>query len=503
MALNDTLPLLPRRLAERLVADALTTPDLLPSTIRRLAARYGASYVTMWKAVSTCVREGHLSSRRGLGVFLDDKRPGQGSMPGHAQKGITDLLRTHILDGTYYIGATLPKLSYLAAQHARSLSTITNAIHDLAREKLVHKKGRQWIAGPPKPAAAVRPRMGGATVVVLVRTIDDWHSLTTFFHPMRFISTFTEELSKNGLIPIVTSMEPIENVSHPFPQGFEGVKSLVEELGHSFAGALIIDPAPSVSELSPWIHLLSQDGAQPVVFFDSTSQGEGCTRDALGAKRGYYRAFLDEYEAVRTALDFVAGLGHRRIGVPMYGGGAFAHWAPRRLELIRQYASRSSGTMTVYASGQTEPFWNFGYEFGTDVFIERNIRKYVLTGSGRMPTSSYPRRLLKATPSMRSLLDRDVTALVAMNDRAAQEVYRWCTAAALRVPEQLSMISFDNEYQSLIMPISSVDFGFAQLGYLSAHAIVKDFAVRPDAQGNLPATCRVVDRGSVRTVIAA
>jgi DNA-binding LacI/PurR family transcriptional regulator len=67
-------------------------------------------------------------------------------------------------------------------------------------------------------------------------------------------------------------------------------------------------------------------------------------------------------------------------------------------------------------------------------------------------------------PTPSALLDDlGVTAILAPNDYFAHQYYHWLRAAGLRLPEDVSLLSFDNNRYSLPFSISSIDFGFGDL----------------------------------------
>jgi DNA-binding LacI/PurR family transcriptional regulator len=84
-----------------------------------------------------------------------------------------------------------------------------------------------------------------------------------------------------------------------------------------------------------------------------------------------------------------------------------------------------------------------------------------------------------------------------MNDRVGFQYLWWADAAGIEVPRHLSIVAFDNVGESEALPLTTVDFGFARLGYLAAHVLIGDIPVRADEAGNIPGTCTLIDRGSV------
>jgi DNA-binding LacI/PurR family transcriptional regulator len=67
----------------------------------------------------------------------------------------------------------------------------------------------------------------------------------------------------------------------------------------------------------------------------------------------------------------------------------------------------------------------------------------------------------------------------------------------LRIPEDLSLISFDNSSESMIFPLASIDPGFSYLGYRAAHVFIGDVAIAADRSGSVPSQFRLVNRGSL------
>jgi DNA-binding LacI/PurR family transcriptional regulator len=86
---------------------------------------------------------------------------------------------------------------------------------------------------------------------------------------------------------------------------------------------------------------------------------------------------------------------------------------------------------------------------------------------------------------------------MAMNDLMAREYYFWLKFLDIRIGKQVSLVSFDNLPDSVIYPVSTIDFGFARLGHCAAHIIVGDLPVKADRWGNIPGTCTLINRGSI------
>lgn len=109
--------------------------------------------------------------------------------------------------------------------------------------------------------------------------------------------------------------------------------------------------------------------------------------------------------------------------------------------------------------------------------------------------------LLDKTPSLASLvLNKSVTAIIALNNELARKYYYWFKLARIDIPARLSMISFDDTPESVTFPITTIDFGLSRLGYLAAHIMIGDIPVKADREGKIPGVCELVDRGSVARI---
>ena len=89
------------------------------------------------------------------------------------------------------------------------------------------------------------------------------------------------------------------------------------------------------------------------------------------------------------------------------------------------------------------------------------------------------------------------TAIIAARDQLAQMFLRWFALARLPIPERMSVLSFDNEFLAGSLALSSVDFGFEELGYQAFHSLLGDVPTRRSRSGEIAARPYVVDRGSV------
>ena len=103
--------------------------DVLTS-ITRMAAEFGVSYVTMWRAVHELARKGVLVVSKGRRVAL---APGMNPQIEGGWESSSDHLynkvKQHIVQGEYAVGKPLPKVSYFTVTERVSSATVEKALH--------------------------------------------------------------------------------------------------------------------------------------------------------------------------------------------------------------------------------------------------------------------------------------------------------------------------------------------------------------------------------------
>ena len=102
------------------------------------------------------------------------------------------------------------------------------------------------------------------------------------------------------------------------------------------------------------------------------------------------------------------------------------------------------------------------------------------------PTLRTRLSLRDRAPSLARLLEEEgCTAILAPNDYFAHQYYHWLRATGHRMPDDVSLLSFDNNHYSRPFSISSIDFGFGELAYRAAHIFLGDLPVKADYKHNL------------------
>jgi hypothetical protein len=99
---------------------------------------------------------------------------------------------------------------------------------------------------------------------------------------------------------------------------------------------------------------------------------------------------------------------------------------------------------------------------------------------------------------MKALSAPKITALIAPCDLDARTIFTWLQSSRVRVPERISLLSFDNSPILSGFPITTIDFGFGHLGYTAFHVLFHDVPVKRNRYGEVPTKPHLVHRGSIR-----
>jgi DNA-binding LacI/PurR family transcriptional regulator/DNA-binding transcriptional regulator YhcF (GntR family) len=486
-----------RQLSRRIAGDpAYRIPPII-----RMAEEFGVSYRTMWKAVGLLADEGKIARWKGRRVAL---HPANNPDTGRDTpvRRLFAKIKDRILNGSYVVDEALPKFDHLISEERVSRFTISAGMRRLSEAGLIHKRGRQWIVGPQRRRPFARAHAGDRSPIAILLTNDEYSAYKVFSGAFfaSFVNQFNTELIKQGIRLVFMHYNPPLNPESIMPWGMEAARACIRSCGDRYCGALIADIFPTIDTYRPWTHELSQEGKKPVVYFDTADVGSRITREKLGLKSGFFRLHFDETATVEAALRTLAAAGHTHIAFSTFK--EYRSWSDRRYDLAVDLARRNFPGLKITPHVHDEPFWDPSGETDVDKIatFTKQIEEYMRGREARASAParrSRPQRIRAHTPSVDALLNSGATAVMAANDRLAHLLWLWCTAAGVDIPGRLSVISFDNIPESIYFPITTVDFGFARLGYLAAHILIGDVPVKCDAKGAIPALPILIERGSV------
>lgn len=141
------------------------------------------------------------------------------------------------------------------------------------------------------------------------------------------------------------------------------------------------------------------------------------------------------YEGAMEAMQYLLGLGHRRIG---YIGG--------RSELV---------CSVERLRGYRDSLLEYGLEIDESLIVIGD-----LTSKTAMPLA---KQLL--------MMQSPPTAIFAANDQSAMGVFEAAEQLKVRIPEDLSLIGFDNIPESAYLNLTTIDQHISEMGYIAAQML--------------------------------
>jgi LacI family transcriptional regulator len=159
--------------------------------------------------------------------------------------------------------------------------------------------------------------------------------------------------------------------------------------------------------------------------------------DPLMSNPSYASVHATNRQGVMEAMKYLLDLGHRRIG--FISGRAELESSTRRLK---------------------------GYRDALDKAGLPLDKRLIAAGDYTTETGINCARELLA-------LDHPPTAIFASNDQMAMGVYQVAQEMGLRIPEDLSVVGFDNIMESKYMGLTTVDQFISEMGFMATQMLIK------------------------------
>jgi len=371
-----------------------------------------------------------------------------------AQQGVLQRLRDEISNGRFRSRQPLPKVAWLCSEWNVSTRTLAQAFRTLEQEGIIHKVGKTWIVGPKPQSISSPVTSHRPTILILSNRPEEW----TEFHGNLMegmVRSIGEEADRCHvrLLPVLTGIEPVEDV---FPMGRNAIRHLIDDLGSQFIGILFTPLRVTVPHFEDWLQWLVRQG-KPVVWIQDNLPLESVISSPR-LVRVQYGDWIHpgrSESAVRLALRSLKELGHSKVLFPLNRKQDLS-WFQVRSQALQQEATEiSMEIVETIALGKSD---------------HDLLHKGIVEG---------------------------VTAIVAPNDHYAVSFWKALRQMGKKVPEDISLLSFDNLAERKPYPIDSIDFGMSLLGYRIFHWILGDIPIQLDPGRSLIGHCQLHLNGSL------
>lgn len=421
-------------------------------------------------------------------------------------------------------GEPLPKVAALAREWRVSNKTVGAALKELSRRGLARLEGKTWKAASGlAPVSDLGAGASQPVVAVFLPDLAHWRRLAAQERSGAFIRGFSESCESYRVIIVPIFPDSLSDMPG-IVAGRQAISRWVSSLGPRFRGFLFLGAVREVPDWSGWMRFLASFG-RPSAWFDRYEED---LSPELGGSPGpaWLRAFgaearrfhVSEASAVRAAADALRPLGHRRIGFPLAYPGHRVWMEPRALALQSSLRGKEeSPERESPRGGETERlellirrdypegFWKRRDGESRDAILKRlarhglpSVRQFLASPSNRTLAQNKSASIIRNTPYLLPYFAaQPITCLIAGNDEIAADYSLWLRVFGIRVPQNLSLLSFDNHAEALAWSVSSIDFGLAPLGRLAfrflmgipSEGLGRDYSVAAEA--------RLVDRGSL------
>jgi DNA-binding LacI/PurR family transcriptional regulator len=494
------------------IEKARSTQQLRLPTISVLAREGQVSPVTMMRAVQKLRQDGVLSVKRGGGIHVCESADSQasfqlpespkGSQPELKWERLIVRIELDISRGKYRFGSALPSLKELSVGYGVSFRTLKKALREMEdRSNLLPYKRTYQIP--------ILSTSHYSNTVVLIGNID------TFFTPMLynprtrdFIRALEDAVTEAGLRLRIVSHREHES------SDLNRRRAYTEQLSDwSVLGFLVYPMGITPSDMSILIDSLLRF-KKPISVLDESDELNDLSLRAKDNVKLFTVATTERsgYDVGR----YLSSLGHRRIAciTPFTD----LSWSRRRIDGLKRAfksAGHSNGVQVVAANTAR----SLTTTVGRALDVEKALVAFGSTFTGNK--SAVPSSLTAVMHSMQSQIDLllkssyrnqlthhfesllrqgDVTAYVGINDDMAFECLDFLQKKGIDVPNEISVIGFDDLMECIIRRLTSYSFNAhgimrAMLGHVLNPRISKH-----DAGKSVEIEGIIVERGSTKAL---
>lgn len=351
-----------------------------------------------------------------------------------------DELKSQIVSGRYPPESQLPTEAELSSAFGVSRITTRRALEELEREGLIYRiKGSGSFVKPRSRGLEGREEGTGKMISLILPSEDDRGT-------MGYIRGASDWLNANGYYLSI----------HQSDYDSQKERDLLELLTRKGIAAIILYPRNDQTNYDILHRLTLED--YPIItidkYFDSLPLGAVVSDNFSGS-----------YQAVSRLIE----LGHRRIA------------------FLTAVSIESTSSVRDRYFGYCQALKDHGIPLDSR-YIWLNMKNY--------------REQVGVERFYNELLDtyraEGITAVQTENDLIAANLLNLCLDRGIRIPEDISIIGFDNNpvTEHVIIPLTTVEQNFYEIGRQAAEIIVNWLEMGKQASGKILVPVKLVERGT-------
>ncbi len=455
--------------------------DTLP-TVAELARRLGVSKTSVSRAVAVLCSEGLLSARRGSGIRVvspdvpvPDMPLRQGTQPQLLARWeqVRNQIVSEFLTRASRQDVLLPSVRALAGRYAASHRTVRCALQALVDSGRLRPQGERYVA-----AAVAHGGVRKSIVLVQLATSEGLPA-RRFPNEEQNLAWFGRECGERGIGVHTYLLSSGRSELLPFSPH---VPRLIADLEESVLGVIAWLPGNAGSGMDVVLRSIRVPGRPVAVGARRTLLERFLHRPEHGPLRGFCTSEYG-FDAGLAVGQYLHVHGHRHV-LFMCPAGDLGSAEPERVTGMRVGLEQPGGPGRVdvhwYRRTPESHVPSANAAVGRNEFSELAARLEMegalsdreqlimraVGGSGLLLRSRI-RQLLLEEDLRRAFrqfsLPRSTTAIAAFNDEAALVCLKLLRERHIRVPEDVSLISFDDTADASLASVTSYNFNESQL----------------------------------------
>lgn len=500
------------KIARQVQQDMSKWGDIMPS-LTSLAKFYNVGWNTIQGAIALLQNEGILHGGRGRRIRIQKPVDQVPQIKINSFDKAINHITTKISDGTYRSGNPLPKVFTLCKELGCSNKTLQKVLNKLTFEGVLYKHGMRYFVGKSHSTNII-VSVNAPIMFIISRDASSWIRLINE-RTGAFCYQFEEEALRYQTRIIQFAIKEEIGLQNKLTEA--NFLTAIKSYGDSYHGTLLINSKSEFENFESWINFLSIP-KKPVIWFDRYNETWG-----KPSRPNIIRCHYSEKAAIELAIKLLYDNGHREIAYPRIQND---EWIDKRLDLIKKISESYDPPLKIYSNVNCMDLWETNsknkkwrtqwssllkiwYSRNPLMYLKESISKvsdWLLGDSNEFSDIKHfieSDLMMLMGPVLHDIhYFSKCTAILAPNDWHARKFYAWFKSMLIKIPDEISILSFDNYRARLWNPVSSIDFGFGYLGYACFHTILNDVHFKKDKTNSIPSQPRFVDRGSFGRILS-